>query len=156
NLQVSKCSVVVKSSIEPKQLKDWLNKKEQLLLTKSHIKKLSTEKAKVLSRKLQYTTIYSNILKCKWSNKCLIGNIYETPLTFDMPNNMTVEKTSSRTVSICTTRHKKSNFTVVLSCMADDSFCSYLTDSVKNRFDEKNTNLAVIPGGLTSKLQLLD
>ncbi|CAG8593384.1 4467_t:CDS:2, partial [Diversispora eburnea] len=100
----------------------------------------------------------------------LIGNINETPLTFDMPNNMTVEKTGSRTVSICTTGHKKSNFTVVLSCIADgimihtnwkeymnlDEMICYLTDSVKNRFDEKNTNLAVIPGCLTSKLQPLD
>ncbi|CAG8584843.1 5401_t:CDS:2, partial [Diversispora eburnea] len=162
----SKRSVAAKFNIEPKQLRDWLNKKEQLLLTKPHIKKLSTsakprypifeielfkwikslhsnqkvvsrymiqEKAKILSRKLQYTTIYPNILECKWgnkwlerfmchyklSNRCrttiaqsLIGNMDETPLTFDMPSNMTVEETGSRTVSIHTTGHEKSNFTV--------------------------------------------
>ncbi|CAG8643491.1 5976_t:CDS:1, partial [Diversispora eburnea] len=49
----------------------------------------------------------------------LIENIDETLLTFDMPSNITVEETGSRTVSIHTTGHKKLNFTVVLSCMAD-------------------------------------
>ena len=42
------------------------------------------------------------------------------------------------------------------SLLVLDSFRGHLTDSVKNRFNEKNTNLAVIPGGLTSKLQPLD
>lgn len=36
------------------------------------------------------------------------------------------------------------------------SFCSHLTDPVKNCFNEKNTNIVVIPDRLTSKLQLLD
>src|SRR6266540_7363443 len=42
------------------------------------------------------------------------------------------------------------------SLLVLDSFRRYLVDSVKNRFNEKQTNIAVIPGGLTSKLQLLD
>jgi hypothetical protein len=37
-----------------------------------------------------------------------------------------------------------------------DSFRGHLVDAVKHRFEEKNTNLAIIPGGLTSKLQPLD
>ncbi|CAG8602270.1 6251_t:CDS:2, partial [Diversispora eburnea] len=115
----------------------------------------------------------------------LIGNMDETPLSFDISSNTTIEETNASTVSIRTTGHEKSNFTVVLSCMADSTklppliifklvnvpiqnfpsgvmicanylFCGHLTDSVKLRFDEKNTNLAVIPGGLTSKLQPLD
>ena len=37
-----------------------------------------------------------------------------------------------------------------------DSFTAHKTDAVKNRFREKHTDLAVIPGGLTSRLQPLD
>jgi len=149
----------------------------------------------------------------------LIGNMDETPLTFDMPSTTTIEEIGSRTVSIRTCGHEKSNFTVVLACMANgtklppmiifklkkiprldfptgviirtnkegwmnaeemlywiehtwvkrapmaveprsllvmDSFRGHLVDSVKHRFQEKNTNIAIIPGGLTSKLQPLD
>jgi hypothetical protein len=42
------------------------------------------------------------------------------------------------------------------SLLVLDSFTGHLVDSVKNRLQEKNTNIAVIPGGLTSKLQPLD
>ena len=37
-----------------------------------------------------------------------------------------------------------------------DSFRSHIVESVKNRLLEKNTNIAIIPGGCTSKLQPLD
>jgi hypothetical protein len=37
-----------------------------------------------------------------------------------------------------------------------DSFSAHKTDAVKQQFREKRTNLAVIPGGLTSRLQPLD
>jgi len=37
-----------------------------------------------------------------------------------------------------------------------DSFRGHTVNSVKNRLVEKNTNIAVIPGGCTSKLQPLD
>ncbi|CAG8824751.1 15972_t:CDS:1, partial [Dentiscutata erythropus] len=33
---------------------------------------------------------------------------------------------------------------------------AHISDIVKCRFFEKNTNLAIISGGLTSKVQLLD
>src|SRR4051812_11534078 len=49
----------------------------------------------------------------------LIENMNETPLFFDMPNNMTVEETGASTVSIRTTSYEKSNFTVVLCYMAN-------------------------------------
>ena len=42
------------------------------------------------------------------------------------------------------------------SLLVLDSFKGHLVNSVKNRFVEKQTNIAVIPGGLTSKLQPLD
>jgi DDE superfamily endonuclease/Tc5 transposase DNA-binding domain len=147
-----------------------------------------------------------------------IGNMDETPVSFDLPTNTTVDEWGARSVSIRTTGHEKTNFTVVLSCMADgtklppliifklkniprgnfspeviiranktgwmnesemlfwienvwtkrerfsnpnsllvlDSFSAHIVDSVKRRFNEKHTNIAVIPGGLTSRLQPLD
>ena len=48
-----------------------------------------------------------------------IGNMDETPMTFDMPSNMTVDKLGAKTVMIKTTGHEKTRFTVVLACMAD-------------------------------------
>jgi len=142
----------------------------------------------------------------------------ETPLSFDMPSPVTIEKRGSKTVGIKTTGHERTNFTVILGCLADgtklpamcifklktiprdvfplnviirvnekgwcnehemhywinnvwtrrsevakpesllvlDSFRGHLMDSVKFHFKENNTHLAVIPGGLTSKLQPLD
>jgi transposase-like protein len=149
----------------------------------------------------------------------LIGNMDETPMSFNLPSNTTVEHSGSKTVSMLSTGHERSNFTVVLACLADgtklppviifklkkipreefpegvviransqgwmneeemiwwieniwtkrsqrgsnpksllilDSFTGHKTDTVKKRFREKKTDLAVIPGGLTSKLQPLD
>ena len=131
----------------------------------------------------------------------------------------TMEQSGSKTVSILSTGHERSNFTIVLACLADgtklppviifklkkipreefsegvviransqgwmneeemiwwieniwtkrsrrgsnpksllviDSFSGHKTDTIKKRFREKKTDLAVIPGGLTSKLQPLD
>ena len=42
------------------------------------------------------------------------------------------------------------------SLLVLDSFNAYKTDVIKHRFYEKNTDLAIIPGGLTSRLQPLD
>ena len=49
----------------------------------------------------------------------LIRNIDETPVSFNLPNNTTVEQHNTKTVSILSTGHEHSSFTVVLSCMAD-------------------------------------
>jgi len=43
----------------------------------------------------------------------------ETPISFNLPNNTTVEQHSTKTISILSTEHECSNFTVILSCMAD-------------------------------------
>ena len=48
-----------------------------------------------------------------------ITNMDEVPLSFDIPVNRTVEKIRTSTVSIRTTRNKKSSFTVVLGCQAN-------------------------------------
>lgn len=48
-----------------------------------------------------------------------IGNMDETPMSMDLPINRTVNLKGENTVTIRTTGNKKSNFTVVLSCLAD-------------------------------------
>lgn len=47
-----------------------------------------------------------------------IINMDEVPLTFDIPMTRTVESSGTRTVSIKTTGHEKTHFTVILSCTA--------------------------------------
>jgi hypothetical protein len=42
------------------------------------------------------------------------------------------------------------------SLLVLDSFTAHKTTAVKNRFREKHTDIAIIPGGLTSRLQPLD
>ena len=41
------------------------------------------------------------------------------PVSFNLPNNTTVKQRNTKTVSILSTRHEHSSFTIVLSCMAD-------------------------------------
>ena len=141
------------------------------------------------------------------------------PVWFDMPSARTVATRGEKTVTISTTGHEKSCFTVVLSCLADgtklkpmvifkwktqrkekfppgvvvhhhpkgwmdadgmklwiqkvwssqpgsllrkksllvwDSFRAHLADPVKRALRQTNTDVVVIPGGLTSILQPLD
>src|SRR4051794_37316884 len=49
----------------------------------------------------------------------LIGNMDKTPMAFNLPSNTTIEQAGTKTVSILTTGHERSNFTIVLACMAD-------------------------------------
>ena len=148
-----------------------------------------------------------------------IGNMDETPVWFDMPSTRTVNARGEKTVSVTTTGHEKSCFTVVLSCLADgtklkpmiifkrktkpkekfppgvvvhnhpkgwmdvdgmklwiqkvwssrpggllrrrsllvwDAFRAHLAEPVKRALQQTNTDVAVIPGRLTSVLQPLD
>lgn len=48
-----------------------------------------------------------------------IGNMDETPMTFDLPSNRTVDSKGSKTINIKTCGAEKSHFTVVLACLAD-------------------------------------
>uniref|UniRef100_A0A8C3IBY8 HTH CENPB-type domain-containing protein n=1 Tax=Chrysemys picta bellii TaxID=8478 RepID=A0A8C3IBY8_CHRPI len=50
-----------------------------------------------------------------------IGNMGETPMTFDLLSNRTVTGVGEKTVLIKTTGHEKIYFTVVLSCLANGS-----------------------------------
>ena len=49
----------------------------------------------------------------------LIGNMDEMPMSFNLPSNTTVEQSGSKTVSILSTGHERSNFIIVLACLAD-------------------------------------
>ena len=62
------------------------------------------------------------VLNCrKKANYELVNivNMDETPVWFDMPSTRTINTRGEKTVSITTTGHEKSHFTVVLSCLAD-------------------------------------
>lgn len=48
-----------------------------------------------------------------------IVNMDEVPLTFDIPMGRTVAEKGENTISVRTTGHEKSHFTVVLACCAD-------------------------------------
>jgi hypothetical protein len=39
--------------------------------------------------------------------------------------------------------------------LAIDAFCGYLSNRIRNRLRNKNTNLVIIPSGMTSQLQPL-
>lgn len=43
----------------------------------------------------------------------------ETPVSFDLPTNYTVDNKGTKTVFIKTSGHEKCRFTVVLGCMVD-------------------------------------
>src|SRR3954451_18054437 len=49
----------------------------------------------------------------------LIENMDEIPMAFNLPSNTTIEQAGTKTVSILTTGHERSNFTVVLACIAN-------------------------------------
>ncbi|GBB96673.1 hypothetical protein RclHR1_28050001 [Rhizophagus clarus] len=49
----------------------------------------------------------------------LIRNMDETLMAFNLPSNNTIEQSGTKTISILSTGHERSNFTVVLACMAD-------------------------------------
>ena len=70
----------------------------------------------------QQSEFLSYVLFCQKEHDyllSLIRNIDETPISFNLPNNITVEQRGTKTVSILSTGHERSNFTVVLSCMTD-------------------------------------
>lgn len=146
-----------------------------------------------------------------------IGNADQTPLTFDLPADTTVNPKGASTVSIKTTGNEKNRFTVMLACTADggklppyvvfkrktmpklqfpkgifvnvhpngwfddditkdcirkvwgrrpgadrgllvlDAFRCHRSEAVKNILKETHqTDIAIIPGGMTSVLQPLD
>uniref|UniRef100_K7FMC7 HTH CENPB-type domain-containing protein n=1 Tax=Pelodiscus sinensis TaxID=13735 RepID=K7FMC7_PELSI len=68
---------------------------------------------------LQFQKFIKNLRKQHCYNLSLIGNADQTPLNFDNPYDRTLELKGAKTVSIATTGHEKSRFTVMLACMVD-------------------------------------
>ncbi|CAJ0949590.1 unnamed protein product [Ranitomeya imitator] len=48
-----------------------------------------------------------------------IGNMDKVPLTFDVPSSKTVDVKGAKTIAVKTSGHKKTHYTVVLSCCVD-------------------------------------
>ena len=48
-----------------------------------------------------------------------IGNMHETPMTFDMPLDRTVDAIGKRNILVKTSGHEKDRFTLVLACLAN-------------------------------------
>ncbi|CAG8821598.1 19485_t:CDS:2, partial [Gigaspora margarita] len=71
----------------------------------------------------------------------MIANMNETLVWFDMAGSLTINPKEFR----------NSKMMLVL-----DSFAAHITDKAKTAFRSENTDLAVIPGGLTSMCQPLD
>ncbi|GES76470.1 pogo transposable element with KRAB domain [Rhizophagus clarus] len=93
-------------------------RKNQNAVTQSMIQ----VKAQALTQQRQWQVMYSGIRSFAFSNKWLdayIRNMDETPVSFDLSANITVDELGARSVSIRTTGHERSNFTVVLTYMAD-------------------------------------
>uniref|UniRef100_A0A3Q1GUX3 Pogo transposable element derived with KRAB domain n=1 Tax=Acanthochromis polyacanthus TaxID=80966 RepID=A0A3Q1GUX3_9TELE len=148
-----------------------------------------------------------------------MGNADQTPVYFDMPSSVTVEKKREKSVLVKSTGNEKSRITVMLTCLADgtklppyvilrrktipkeptppgiivraqekgwmetelvvdwlkvvwgrrrgglrktrsmlvlDAFRGHLTEPVKKQLRSMNSDLVIIPGGMTSQLQVLD
>ena len=45
----------------------------------------------------------------------------ETPLSFNLPNSTTIEQRGTKTVSILSIDYERSNFTIVLACLVDET-----------------------------------
>uniref|UniRef100_K7GC97 HTH CENPB-type domain-containing protein n=1 Tax=Pelodiscus sinensis TaxID=13735 RepID=K7GC97_PELSI len=70
---------------------------------------------------LQFQKFIIKLRKQHCYDLSLIGNADQTPLNFDNPYNRTLEVKGAKTVSIATTDHEKSRFTIMLACMADET-----------------------------------
>lgn len=52
--------------------------------------------------------------------------------------------------------HRPGGLTKTKACLVYNMFKAHLVESVKNKLKTINTDIAIIPGGLTSQLQPLD
>uniref|UniRef100_K7FXD4 HTH CENPB-type domain-containing protein n=1 Tax=Pelodiscus sinensis TaxID=13735 RepID=K7FXD4_PELSI len=90
----------------------------------------------------------------------LIGNADQTPLNFDNPYNRTLEVKGVKTVSIATTGHEKSRFTVMLACMANGMklppFVFKRKTMPKNVIFPNTVHMHVHPKGWIDEALMLD
>ena len=79
-----------------------------------------------------------------------IGNADQTPLTFDMPYNTTVNTKGAKTVQLNTTGNVKNRFTVMLACTADAGNF-HPTSFTNGRRYQKISFVAKTKGGWTTR-----
>ena len=81
---------------------------------------MSQKKEEELSEKMSnFLRFVIKLRKSKGYELSEIGNMDETPIWMDMPGNYTIEPRGTKTVSLVTTGHEKTRFTVKLAAMAD-------------------------------------
>ncbi|CAL4062438.1 unnamed protein product, partial [Meganyctiphanes norvegica] len=77
-----------------------------------------------------------------------IANMDEVPLTFDVPSNKTVDSKGVHSVTVKTTGHEKTHYTVVLTCCADGTKLLPMVI-----FKRKTMPKEVIPNGVVVHVQ---
>ena len=73
-----------------------------------------------------------------------IENMNETPMWFDLPSNTTINKKGEKTISIRTTGHERTSFTVLLGCMADGTKLPAVCIFKVKKFQKKNFQMVFI------------
>ena len=74
----------------------------------------------------------------------LIASMNETPLTFDMPPNRTINSIGENTVKIRTTRNEKNRVTVVLACAGDGTKLKPMVIFKRKTLPKKNNQHGVV------------
>jgi len=70
----------------------------------------------------QQSEFLSYVLYCRNEHNyplSLIKNMNKTLMAFNLPNNTIIKQFNIKTISILTTKHKHSNFTIILTCIAN-------------------------------------
>ena len=81
---------------------------------------MSQKKEEELSQKQQdFLRFIIKLRKSKKYDLSEIGNMDETPIWLDMPGNYTIDPKGTKTVTIATTGHEKTRFTIKLAAFAD-------------------------------------
>ncbi|CAG8640541.1 601_t:CDS:2, partial [Scutellospora calospora] len=139
---------------------------------KTVIRFMISAKARNLAERQEYRTLYPDILECRFTQKWMNRFMSHYRLV-NHQRTTTAQKLSEEYnelqqnfLAYILYRHERTSFTITLVCLADrsnlysllvlDTFTAHRTDPVKCHFCERNTDIAVIPSVLTSRLQPLD
>jgi len=88
-----------------------------------------------------------------------IGNMDETPVTFDLPSNTILDQHDTSTISIHTTSHEKTHFTVILLCLADgtklSATCIFKLKNIPREQFPQSINIHVNEKGWMNENEML-
>jgi hypothetical protein len=68
---------------------------------------------------IEFHRIVINARKKEKFELSQIANMDEVPLTFNVPSNKTADSKGAKSITVKTCGHRKTHYTVVLSCCAD-------------------------------------